>query len=235
VLVGCPTANREWIIAQWLDHIVRAASVANVGIEVVLVGPPHDRTSLTARDRADALDVPLHWFDSCEQVGDHARDMADLGGDEHLWPDQRLKKLVCLRNRLLELVRSKRPELFLSIDSDVLLHERALVQMMDLLSDMRYAAVGSKVQLSPFSLDAPSYACLTEDGRLHRSNLSTVLEVDAIMAVKLMRRCAYDVDYVFDPRGEDIGWSVMCKRRGLTLAWDGRVTSEHVMLRRRTR
>lgn len=232
IVVGCPVADREWVIAHWLDHIVRAASLARVEVEVVLIGPADDPTSSLAREHANALELPLLWFDSGESVDDCARQVSELGGDEHAWPDVRLRHLVRLRNQLLDLVRSKSPELFLSIDSDVLLHERALDLMVELLTHSRYAAVGGKVHLSPFNQDAPNYAQLTGGGRLHRVDSTNVLEVDAIMALKLMHPDAYAIDYAFDARGEDIGWSTACRQRGLRLAWDGRVTSQHLMRRR---
>jgi hypothetical protein len=231
VLVGCPTADRTWIIDQWLNHVVRAASVAEVDVEVVLLGPPGDGTLRRAVEQAALLDVPLYWRDSDEKPGTRARALSELGAEEHLWPDERLKKMVGLRNQLLREVRSRQPELFLSIDSDVLLHERALAGMIGLLRGRRYAAVGSKTHLSPHSLGAPNYANLSEDGRLCRRDVCDVLEVGVLMALKLMRPNAYNVDYAFDGRGEDVGWSLSCKRGGLRLAWDGRFCSRHVMRR----
>lgn len=77
----------------------------------------------------------------------------------------------------------------------------------------------------------PSYAKFKRDGTgLLRQNASAVFKVDVIMAIKLMKPQAYNVDYAADTRGEDIGWSINCRNEGLKLGWDGRVTNKHVML-----
>jgi hypothetical protein len=49
------------------------------------------------------------------------------------------------------------------------------------------------------------------------------------MAAKLMTPDAFRVDYEFDLQGEDVGWSRACARAGLTLGWEGRVISKHVL------
>jgi hypothetical protein len=54
-------------------------------------------------------------------------------------------------------------------------------------------------------------------------------KADVIMAVKLMSPAAYNVDYEVHRQGEDIGWSIAARKKGVKLGWDGRTVSKHLM------
>lgn len=137
--------------------------------------------------------------------------------------------MVRLRNRLLAEVRSHSPQYFLSVDSDVLLHRMSLVHLFETIEDGAFAAVGGGTNMTATETTVPSFAVLSDTGRLLRPKGAFVRRVDVLMAVKLMTPVAYSVDYRFDTRGEDVGWSNACRHAGLTLGWDGRVMSDHVM------
>jgi hypothetical protein len=126
-------------------------------------------------------------------------------------------------------VRSVNPHYFLSVDSDVFLHPQAVALMGETIE--RYDAVGGKCYMSPEGTWAPSYAMLNHGAEsLYRPDQhGSVFTVDVIMALKLMSPAAYGINYRYHQQGEDIGWSIECKRAGLRFAWDGRVISKHAM------
>lgn len=86
-----------------------------------------------------------------------------------------------------------------------------------------------KAYMSKAGVANPSYANFNKQGSLVRSDSCGVFPVDVIMAIKLMKPSAYNVDYKPARQGEDIGWSLHCKEKGLKLGWTGEVTSRHVM------
>jgi hypothetical protein len=233
LLVGCPARRRDWIIDRWLCHVAVAAAKVDVDLAVVVLGPSDDKTLVRAEAIAHAQGIALRTIDSGERADEIVTDPAHAIRGEHYWDSHRLEHIVTIRNMLLTHVRTIRPEWFLSLDSDVLLHEDALSAMFETLRGSAYSAVGGKTYMCPMGTNAPSYAQVDEDERLVRPDSALVAEVDVIMAIKLMLPAAYSVDYQYDARGEDIGWSLACQRRGLTLGWDGRVISTHVMRRGR--
>lgn len=216
--VGCPVAHRDWIMDRWFDHIEESCSIAGIDPFYVFVGDTtHDPTFKVIADRAErsALGhVP------------NAR-----GWDRRDWssPD-RYDHMVLLRNKLLRMVRSLDVDAFLSIDSDILAHPQLVTMLTEDLNDGHdWAAVGSRCYMTTSGRQFPSWADLGRDGSLRRSDSECYSRVDVIMAIKLMSRAAYAIDYEVDPQGEDIGWSRACARAGLSLGWDGRVASKHVM------
>lgn len=226
ILIGCPVIEREWVIERWLEHVGAATSLAGVAADVLLLGPTRDLTFVRGREVARRIGIRLIEVDSGEEVGSGNR--GGLGA-WRVWNERRLIHMVWLRNQLLGAVRELGPRFFLSLDSDVLLHEMSLAYMLETCSTFDFAAVGGKTNMTPRGEDVPNCAWIEESGRLARRSAASVSRVDVLMAIKLMTPAAYMIDYEFDSRGEDVGWSIACARNGLGLGWDGRSTSEHVM------
>lgn len=227
LVVGCPVYAREWIIERWLEHIRAAAVHAAVEADVLMLGPQSDLTFARGRQVARRLGLRLDEVDSGEEPAGTGRTEV---GSWRTWSHGRLAHMVRLRNQLLDVVRRIAPRYFLSLDSDILLHESSISNMIETVSTSSFSAVGGKTYLTPSGDHAPSYALIDEAGFLVRQSMNAVRQVDILMAIKLMTPAAYSVDYEFDRRGEDVGWSLACARTGLLLGWDGRVTSEHVMV-----
>lgn len=229
VAVGCPVRNRAWIFPKWEEHIRAAFAKADlepIWIFAIGIGPNGD-------DGTQALVTDIFktgrglWTEIAEpQIRDRRH-----------WDKERYEQMVNCRNRLLELVQIAQPDYFLSIDSDILLHEDGLLTLLDTIStprtirgyETKFDAVGGKTFLSTSNADITTYANLTRHGSLSRKDSSGVFPVDVLMAVKLMSPAAYYVPYAYNQFGEDIGWSLNCTNSGLALGWDGRVVSKHVM------
>jgi hypothetical protein len=216
--VGCPVRDRAWIIGDWYDHVDRACTEAQFeDFNLVVIGAQGDTTfsTLVARSTRD-----VHIIYSGEVASPDERDWQQPGRYDHM---------AALRNRLLRKVRQLQPDLYLSVDSDVLLHPQALVDMLGLLATGKYGAVGSKTYLSDRSR-IPNYASFAAGG-LFRPDANGRFPVAVLMAIKLMTPDAYAVDYAGDPLGEDIAWSKAARRAGVRLGWSGVTTSRHVWSR----
>jgi hypothetical protein len=213
LVVGCPVSCREWILPTWFRHIERAAEVAGLQPSFTFVCHPHDRSWACLLEHApEATIVPASF---------------NRGNDERRWNPPRYLQMVELRNELLAAVREQQPDLFLSIDSDILLHPDQLKLMIECLD--RFDAVGGRCYMTSSGTRFPSWGRLSKYGNLQRTDADGTFAVDVIMAVKLMAPAAYAVDYQFDMQGEDIGWCRAAAQAGVRLGWDGRVIAKHVL------
>lgn len=234
VAVGCPIRNRAWIFEEWIEHVRIAFDLAGlrpVWTFAIGVGPNglDDGTQRLVTDLYKT--EPGLWTETVEPAI----------SDKRMWNGIRYEQMVAYRNSLLSAVRVVQPDYFLSLDSDILLHPSALLCLLETIShkhkvagvDRLWDAVGGKTFLSEVSSHHMTYASLGPNGGgLRRVKSDGVFPVEILMAIKLMAPTAYNVPYETHQFGEDIGWSLNCKKAGLNLGWDGRVTSKHVMNRK---
>lgn len=221
LLIGCPVAKRAWIIPDYLFHVEEA--LGNAGIEdaqYIFLADPEDETVDAIVENCDR---PLNWV--FRQEGKHGRTWDQEGG--RTWNPDRYEYMVEIRNALLAKVRQLQPDLFFSLDSDILIHP----DMIDLLVKgcETYDAVGARCFMTTTGNQFPSYAMLNGNMLLRKDVDCGPMPVDVIMAAKMMNPSAYNVDYLMDVHGEDVGWSRNCAAQGLKLGWEGRIVSKHVM------
>lgn len=224
LVVGCPLQSREWIIERWVDHVETAAVHAGFDPVYLFVGRPDDPSVQVAKQRLERLHrlCVVRPFDEPERP------------DKRSWREARLRKMVELRNCLLTEVRRLNPTWFLSVDSDILLSVDTIRSAVDAADTGPFDAVGSRTFLSRSGTRCPSMGFFykrSDNGMPMRrpDQPGSVIQVDVIMAIKLMGRDAYNVDYQYHRSGEDGGWSKACTDSGLRLGWDGRTCSKHVM------
>lgn len=231
VAVGCPIRNRAWILPEWIEHVRTAFAVAGLEpywIFALGVGP---------EGRDDGTGLIVSKLVEEENGLCSAFSEPDAPVTRTNWTRERYEAMVVYRNRLLSLVRTANPDYFLSLDSDILLHPSGLINLLDTAqrthnvrgTQKRFDAVGGKAILSEGSKHMVTYGNLHPQGGIRRQDSDGVFRTQILMAVKLMTPAAYNVDYEFHRHGEDVGWSLACARAGLTLGWDGRVISKHVM------
>ena len=217
IAVGCPVQSREWILPSWFEHVENAIGTHKP--HYVFIGDPRsDPGSFAEIDR------------QCLRYG-RDRDVVEVDEepreDSRNWNQSRLSHMADLRNGLLKQVRKIGPDLFWSLDSDILVADETLNSALEAMEP--FDAIGTKCFMSD-AKSAPSYAMLLgPEKSLRRENAVGVFKVDVIMASKLMSPKAYNVDYVAHRQGEDIGWSNAARAAGCSLGWDGRVCSKHVM------
>lgn len=217
VLIGAPILARGWIVREWVEHAQRAVAAAGVDHEFLLLGGIGDRNTW---DVVDKLGGPITRVYINEDRTDDVRD----------WTPARMQRMVELRNELLTQVRLCAPDVFLSLDSDILLADQALVALLETLESGRFDAVGGYTFMGETGVRLASYAQLRAPHVLDRQHIpGHVIPCDVIMGIKLMSPAAYNVDYRYDRKGEDVGWALACRDRGLKLGVDARVVSKHVM------
>jgi hypothetical protein len=219
VLIGCPLRDREWILPKWKEHVLIACEAAGLAPSFVFVLDESESSMVEDWDSTTLVRI--------------SGDNPFLAGDDHDWNTERFKHMVFLRNSLLGAVREAEPELFLSLDSDILLHEDSLKSILDVFELHSDAwAVGGKAYMGEGRW-APSYGMWNSKAAhgfgFSREPLDTVTRVDVIMGCKAMKYPAYQTDYKYHHWGEDIGWSSNIAQRNGLLWWDGRVTNKHVM------
>lgn len=227
LFVGGPVRRREWIAEQYIDHVAWAtveAGIQDKDVTLVFVSHPDDPTNDILEKAASTYNMPVIFVEDEEEPEELPRK----------WSGERLETMVRVRNLLLEEVRKHQPQLFLSLDSDILLHKKAIREMVKMLHVHRKGrtpvASSHCVNLHPASKQHPNYAMLNSRGNMQRSPAEgQLMPVDVIMAAKLMTPAAYSVDYGWDRRGEDIGWSNAVREKGMSLGWSGRVVSKHCM------
>ena len=210
-------------MSSWFEHVERSVDAVEGFVpHYVFVGDP--RTDPGTFAEIDRL---------CLLYG-RDRDVVEIEEEfrpyKRIWNTPRLRHMAHIRNVLLGHVRKLEPDVFWSLDSDILVAPGVFDSASAMLGE--YDAVGTKCYMSS-NRAAPSFAMLPSPARgLLRPDSEGQLKVDVIMASKLMSPAAYEIDYVVHPQGEDVGWSILARRSGLELGWDGTVCSKHVMEQR---
>lgn len=215
IVVGCPVYKRAWVLPRWFDHVEKAFEVAGFTPTYAFVVDDRDEETIEVISNHHGGGFVFSVQEKVEHSG------------ERTWNPQRFIWMAELRNELLGIVRLAQPPYFLSVDSDILLHEQALVNLLETIEHCD--AVGGKTYLSETGNTVPNWANLSKSGGLKRYESSEVMAVQILMALKLMTPAAYAVDYSGHEQGEDIGWSLACRSKGLKFLWDGRVASKHIM------
>lgn len=219
LLIGAPVYRREWIIERWFDHMFAALEKAEIDdYAFCFVGDYRDPTFEILSEVGQ--DHKVYTYNDREE---------SISGRERYWNHDLYYKMVYLRNDLLRFPRELEPEFFLSADTDILLHPDCIGNLIE--STDRFDAVSGKCYMTPHGKFHPSWANLGRSQQLIRKDASGVFPCQVIMALKMMKPSAYHIDYRFHKQGEDTGWSINCKERGLTLGFDGRVANKHVLER----
>lgn len=219
ILAGCPiSSDRSWIIEQYKQYL--EASTRNAGVEL-------DVLFLAYRE-----DDPQWLVDAYPSAEIEFTDLHSEPGDHH-WSQRRYHHMSELRNELLSHVRQREPEIFLSLDSDVLLHPQAIKSALGIFdAQPELWAVGTKCYLSKRSERYPNagyWSRRGHPGMWNRSLGNRPVRADVLMASTLMKPSAYNTDYRFHNQGEDLGWSIAIHEQGGKMFFDPSVVSKHVM------
>ena len=184
----------------------------------VFVADPQDTFTLSAIENLP-VDTVIDFVSDGRQA------------DDRDWGHERYRHMVGLRNRLLQTVRLLEPSWFLSLDSDILLHPRALANMLE--STDRFDVVGGKTYMTPGGIACPSWGFFARNGGIRRVDSVGVFAVEIVMAIKLLTPAAYGIDYEYHSHGEDLGFSKNCMAARLRLGVDARVANKHCMSKER--
>jgi hypothetical protein len=226
IVIGCPVANRAWVLPKWFEHVFDACNEAVLMPHFVFVVPPGDReTKDVIRDSVARSSLRPY----CEMLIDNTPPPPPV----RRWNRQRFEQMVVLRNQLLKRVRQIGPSYFWSLDSDMLCHYRALAEAREVLDTKDCSAVGMHAYMSMVGREHGSKRQLigekSGNARVHDSELGNVYPADVVMASVLMGPKAYLVDYQMDLDGEDTGWAKACKAKGLRFMWAGNALCKHIL------
>ena len=121
ILVGCPiSSDRDWVIREYRAYLEAAADVADVEIDVLFL--------------AYREDDPQWLRDAYPSAHIEFTDLHSSPGDHH-WSQERYHHMAALRNELLTYVRDREPEIFFSLDSDILLHPLAIKSALGIFNE----------------------------------------------------------------------------------------------------
>lgn len=217
--IGCPVYKRGWVLPEWNQRVLSSVYEMNQEVDLSYVFVASDEDVETVEMLAS--------FDTETRIKVLTEDRSS---EKRQWGPPRYEHLVSLRNHLLAEVRDIQPDLFLSLDSDVLLAPNAISSAIDAFEDDTWA-VGLALYMTEIGTDHPSNGTWSDGnfGRYTRRNFDDIITCDIIMAGKLMSPKAYNVDYEYHHCGEDLGWSRAVKQAGGKFRWDGRVKNKHVM------
>ena len=218
ITVGCPIKDRYWILPTWFNYVEESAKIANVDVNYLFVVSRNDLRTLEILESKE--NTTLIFTDEIDETY------------RRVWNKTRYEHMVYLRNKLLREVRKIKPFYFLSLDSDILINPQAIKNMFDGFEEYPDAwAVGSKCFLSVSTKVHPNMGNWSDHkfNRYYRADSASLVEVDILMAIKMMSPKAYNIDYESHIHGEDLGWSKAVKNAGGQMLWDGQVASKHVM------
>ena len=220
ILVGCPVRKRDWILPAWKQHIDIAMQRAFPDFDIKYL-------FVVGKDDSECRELISSWSDSSYRIVEE-----NPKQDVRSWNSGAYMHMVDLRNCLLEEVRYENPDFFFSIDSDMLMHPDSIVNMYETYLSHDTWAVGGKAFLSMGGKHHPTFGNWVDKAQrsnFRRNESDQVMLVDILMAIKMMDRRAYNIDYCYHKNGEDLGWSSAVYSAGGTLWWDGRITNKHVM------
>jgi len=218
--VGCPIYERAWVLPSWLERLKPWSEHAD--LTLVFVYTPSQDATRDLIEEVDFAKTVVHTV----SAGTHStqRNWGDAG---------RIKTLAALRNDLLDAVTALQPDLFLSLDSDILACSWEELQI--LIGDLGYFdAVAPLVMLSKNGTTSNAFYQRVPGGSRRRVKTfyDVPMPVDVICAAKLMHQEVFsrmDVMYRYHPAGEDIYWSNRMHESGYSIALDPRVKMKHIM------
>lgn len=218
LLVGCPLAGRDWIIEKWFDHIYDSCP-SDIDLSFLFLVPSWDTKTLNVICNKKNVTLILN--------NEPVRE------DKRRWTDEGIYNFMSeIRNKTLANVRRIFPDFYLSVDSDILLAKDTITDLLETLHTFNANAVGGATYLDPTDKTCSNAAYWRDPNRyigFKRAKVEGVQVVDILMAVKLMDRLAYNINYEFHQYGEDFGWSKNLKIAGGKAMFDSRSPSKHIM------
>lgn len=232
VLIGLPIYDRAWIVPDWFAAIEQQNfPLENLGF--IFITAPHDPETIRELVRWSEAHPQVTCFDIVTNY-DEPHDGHPEGS--RIWTHAKYAKMATLRNQLLDLVTCREPDLFFSLDSDILLENPNTIRYLAQLS-AHLPAISPLLYMTPQNIDFPSTMSWLDNpgeraARAPDYPIGTVFQTDVIMAAKMMTPDVYRrVRYEFHHQGEDLGWSAQAARLGIPLYAATTIYCPHIMSR----
>ncbi len=223
--------KRSWILHHWIKSIISQSIPVN-DIGFIFEVSPDDTATIQALESWKKFDKRIPYFE--------IKIREDIPHFEHenngrQWSMSKYVNMVSLRNSLLESVRKIQPEYYFSLDSDILLTNTNTIELLIAHIKSGADAVNPLMFMTPFGtmypsvmdwrLDVPAKAF-----RKEKYELGHYFQSDVIMAAKMMSKDVYNnINYTLHEQGEDVGWSLECKKAGFKLYSASYIYAPHIM------
>jgi hypothetical protein len=231
ILIGLPVYKRAWIMSDWFAAIEKqTVPLSELGF-VFELGPDDDEThELLWRWHMNHPEVAV--FDGTIRMTEHHDEHPEHGRS---WNRGKYEKMATLRNHLLDTVVSMQPDVFFSLDSDILLESD---KTLEILAERALSGVA----VSPLSYMFPSderYPSVMSwvdriGGKARRMldkyPIGTNFKAEIIMAAVAMPKHVYETTrYTAHRQGEDLGWSTTATMAGHELWCSSDLYGAHIM------
>ena len=223
--------KRSWILHHWIKSIISQSIPIN-DIGFIFEVSPDDTPTIQALESWKKFDKRIPYFE--------IKIREDIPHFEHenngrQWSMSKYLNMVSLRNSLLESVRKVEPEYYFSLDSDILLTNTNTIELLIAHIKSGADAVSPLMFMTPFGTMYPSVMdwrldVPTKAFRKEKYELGHYFQSDVIMAAKMMSKDVYNnINYTLHEQGEDVGWSLECKRAGFKLYSASYIYAPHIM------
>ena len=236
VVVGAPVADRDWILPQWVECLENQTRPPDhytfvVG-EVEGTEPTQKLQQLIGKPTAGGR---LSY--AMDQTRFVPRQERNNSRREFIYGD-----FAWRRNRLLQMVKRASADVFLSLDTDILLEDPTVIaRLLEMLEAAPLAA--PCVFLHPLGRQSECYNAAFwqmgldagEDDRQWRRVTAADCQVGPILvdipmaAVMMRREVIESCSYRYHECGEDMGFAQDLDRHGMPCLWDPGMEVRHVM------
>lgn len=231
LIIGCPIYKRNWILHHWIRCILnQSVDISDIGF--IFEVSPGDYETINSLHTWKNMDKRIPLFEINER--------ADIPHFEHApnsrqWTISKYHNMVSLRNSILDRVRFHQPDMYLSLDSDILLENSNTIEFLSAHIKDGADAVSPLMFMTPTGTMFPSVmSWRSEIGdkayRQEKYPLGSYFKSDIIMAAKMMSKDVYmNVDYEVHSQGEDLGWSKNAGLKGYELYSASYIYANHIM------
>jgi hypothetical protein len=231
VLIGCPIYKRSWIFPLWASAIERqSVPLSDIGF-IFEAAPDDEQTIAFIKRFADMNPQIAHCEITIREDIPHFEHSAN----SRQWTMSKYHNMVNLRNSLLKKAREISPDYYFSLDSDIIIKHPSTIELLAAHIDDGADAVSPLMFMTPFDTKFPSVMSWKDDGsdkayRQESYPIGSYFKADVIMAAKMMSKKTYEnVNYEFHSQGEDLGWCLDAKRKGLDLYSASYIYAPHLM------
>lgn len=214
MIVGCPVYERSWVLPRWLRAVEKYLTPERY---LFVYTPSEDRTGDVLHAWSKDHDTRIITYTE----GAH-------GTDRDWSKKERITTLADMRNVMLDEVGMGSDEVFVSLDSDVVLTAGGFMHHMS-----EWDVVGPTVALATDRTIINGFTHRRPDGYLVRAKPGWHGRVDVLCAAKMMWiDVVRNVRYGYHPRGEDFFFAEQAKAQGFSMGLCTEV-ADHYMHRGR--
>lgn len=220
LIIGCPVAERGWILPHWFDAIYAQEIEAEI---VCVYSESVDNTEAILKEEGVTVIPDLRLPRPVNEM------------DNHQWGAQeKYAYMASMRNRLVEYALSQDADYFFSLDSDILLNMPNTLKM---LIDFAAGHTGVVAPAVNMGMHDTCWNTMSWVDPYHPNAAIRPVkspkggQVDVVMAAMLLDRKGLEVHWMSHHQGEDIGFSLNAHRQQVPLWWLPNVPCQHVMQR----